>query len=943
MIRSSTTAAISNIGAINTSTAASSGTTSNSTTAPPPPIQTNSATNQENNQNYSQYLTQLKSKDQRIQLKAAKNFYACLINELKQVKPDNEINLIDSLLPEIRELANENNQNISDKQACIYIITSIINLDNINVKVRKKHQTSFLRMLRNLLACPDQNVIHMASRAMGKYAQAGVECDVEFKSGLEFLRIEQKRYQGILLVKELALASPSRLFLNSELFYDNIMSAICDHSAEIRHKAIELFRLSLVISTSREATILQQQHQQQQQQQQTTSQRLRRTSTNSSLSSSISNHEYNSPFGLLNNSTHNISSSANATSNKQTRDSSFSQCFRNSIRDLELLLNEITVNHNSNTRSSILINSVVTGGGGGGSSTTKEDKIHGYLLVILEIVKFSCLEFEQKIEKYLASYNLYHQQQHVTTNQVQSSFTNNHNPTSSSSSSSSSSGSCEEMHAANLLKLLPHSFFDPLHANDPFMFLFKSEKINVSIESRICAQLINEKFDQVCKICLKTIKCLNLSSNVTASTSSTNASNINVNLQPLFSSSNSNNSMSSFRCIQETILALLPRLARFDQKSFSQFYLTETLLFLTNLNNSTNFLPTNSIQQQLSSSSQQLITNSRSTNNSTQSSNILNLLINSNNLNTNNSSNTNNATNTNLNHNNVSNNNSGGLLFSGSSSLKSEVIFCVGFMSLALVNQSDEFRMYTKQFIEIIRTSPLMSSKEIQRKRLALTISSNMLNDNQSLNINPSSTSFTSNNLNQSQNNLFSTSNLTTTTTTTTTTTNISSSSNNINTISFMTQMQAAQINELNSIMACVAMFASSMVVSSQPIIIIQNSLNNVNTTLTPDSSISSSPTGEGESSGIDGTSPHSPGPSMIIHQNKMKSTTTTSVKSPTQSSSSSAIIIDSIMVLLEPLMLCSGGITFTMRYFLNEISSKIKKNYFKSLPFSSLAINGGR
>ena len=86
MIRSSTTAAISNIGAINTSTTASSGTTSNSTTTPPPPIQTNSATNQENNQNYSQYLTQLKSKDQRIQLKAAKNFYACLINELKQVK-----------------------------------------------------------------------------------------------------------------------------------------------------------------------------------------------------------------------------------------------------------------------------------------------------------------------------------------------------------------------------------------------------------------------------------------------------------------------------------------------------------------------------------------------------------------------------------------------------------------------------------------------------------------------------------------------------------------------------------------------------------------------------------------------------------------------------------------------------------------------------------------
>lgn len=139
----------------------------------------------------AQLLAALKSKDQRVQLKAAKEFYACLISELKQVKPDNETNFVDSLIPDIRKLANEANQNFSDKQACIYIITSIINLDNINIKVRKKHQTSFFRWLKNLLACPDLNVIHMASRAMGKYAQAGVECDVEFKSGLEHLRFEK--------------------------------------------------------------------------------------------------------------------------------------------------------------------------------------------------------------------------------------------------------------------------------------------------------------------------------------------------------------------------------------------------------------------------------------------------------------------------------------------------------------------------------------------------------------------------------------------------------------------------------------------------------------------------------------------------------------------------------------------------------------------------------
>lgn len=118
--------------------------------------------------NYMQYLKPLKSKDYRQQLAAAKEFYAFLLNELKKVKRDDETSFVDNLIPTIRELVNENNQNISDKQACIYIITSIINLDNINVRVRRRHQTSLFRWLKNLLTCPDPIIIHMASRAMGR-------------------------------------------------------------------------------------------------------------------------------------------------------------------------------------------------------------------------------------------------------------------------------------------------------------------------------------------------------------------------------------------------------------------------------------------------------------------------------------------------------------------------------------------------------------------------------------------------------------------------------------------------------------------------------------------------------------------------------------------------------------------------------------------------------
>lgn len=95
---------------------------------------------------------------------------------------------------------------------------------------------------------------------------------------------------------------------------------------------------------------------------------------------------------------------------------------------------------------------------------------------------------------------------------------------------------------------------------------------------------------------------------------------------------------------------------------------------------------------------------------------------------------------------------------------------------------------------------------------------------------------------------------------TSTSTTNQSSSS-----LSMLTQMQAAQINELNAIMACVAMFANSMVSKEDDL----DSSNDYQSSL-------------------------------------------------------SLSIIDSIMVLLEPLMLCSGGVTYTMRYFLNEISLHI-------------------
>lgn len=168
-----------------------------------------------------------------------------------------------------------------------------------------------------------------------RYVQAGVECDVEFRSGLESLR-DARRYQGILLVRELALAHAPRLFLNSATFFENIMLPICDRNPQIRFEAIELFRLSLIICINREAlsqpTNYQSTMTNRSGNQSGTIQRIRRTSTSSSFGS-ISQDSI-----LLNtnmNSSSNQQQQPNVTTTSSMEDKTMAEikaCFKNSVK-----------------------------------------------------------------------------------------------------------------------------------------------------------------------------------------------------------------------------------------------------------------------------------------------------------------------------------------------------------------------------------------------------------------------------------------------------------------------------------------------------------------------------------------------------------------------------------------------------------------------------------
>ena len=252
-----------------------------------------------------------------------------------------------------------------------------------------------IRRLKNLLAYADQTVIHMASRAMGKYVQAGVDCHVEFKSGLDALRVETKRYQSILLIRELTLAYPPRLLLYSELFFQNIMYSISDRNPQIRYESIELFRLALIISINREAPPVSAQSTGGSIATLSNSNRLHRTSTQTSFDSMTSSGD----------------TQTQTPSNSDESLEKFKHCFKNSVKNLENLLQEYSSTSSNKTQTN--------------ANQSREDMIHGYLLIILEIIRFSCLDFEKQIEKYLYTYNLYHQQIHKANNNLIYNVNNN--------------------------------------------------------------------------------------------------------------------------------------------------------------------------------------------------------------------------------------------------------------------------------------------------------------------------------------------------------------------------------------------------------------------------------------------------------------------------------------------------------------------------------------
>lgn len=105
--------------------------------------------------------------------------------------------------------------------------------------------------------------MELAAKAVGKLALASGTysteyIDVEVKRAFEWLsaseRHEGKRLAAVLVLKELAVATPTFFFQQVQQFFDVIFNAVRDPKPNIREGAVKALRHALIVTAQREKT-----------------------------------------------------------------------------------------------------------------------------------------------------------------------------------------------------------------------------------------------------------------------------------------------------------------------------------------------------------------------------------------------------------------------------------------------------------------------------------------------------------------------------------------------------------------------------------------------------------------------------------------------------------------------------------------------------------------
>jgi len=202
-----------------------------------------------------QFVSGLKSRNEETRAKAARDLNHYVTTELREVSVDDLTVFMDDFNHYIFEMVSSPDAN--EKKGGILAIVSLIGVDVGNTSTRNSR---FANYLRNLLPSNDTVVMEMAGKAVGRLALASGTYTAEYvefeaKRAFEWLsadRNEGRRHAAVLILRELAVCTPTFFFQQVQQFFDCIFNAVRDPKSTIREGAVAALRSALVVTSQRE-------------------------------------------------------------------------------------------------------------------------------------------------------------------------------------------------------------------------------------------------------------------------------------------------------------------------------------------------------------------------------------------------------------------------------------------------------------------------------------------------------------------------------------------------------------------------------------------------------------------------------------------------------------------------------------------------------------------
>ncbi|XP_054720357.1 serine/threonine-protein kinase mTOR-like [Uloborus diversus] len=209
------------------------------------------------------FVSGLKSKNEEVRLKTTRDLHHYITTELREMSTEDVTVFLDEFNHHIFEMVSSSDAN--DRKGGIL---AIVNLLGINVGNTAIRTSRFVNYLRNLLPSSDSGVMELAAYAIGRLALVSANYTAEYvefeaKRAFEWLsgdRHEAKRHSAVLVLRELAVSTPTFFFQQVQQFFDCIFNAARDPKASIREAAVAALRAALVVTAQRETKETQKPH-----------------------------------------------------------------------------------------------------------------------------------------------------------------------------------------------------------------------------------------------------------------------------------------------------------------------------------------------------------------------------------------------------------------------------------------------------------------------------------------------------------------------------------------------------------------------------------------------------------------------------------------------------------------------------------------------------------